>query len=278
MKHILLPTDFSDNAWNAIIYALKLYADEYCTFYFLHTTYNSEAKSRTLITKHFLEQLKEETLLELNDLKEQAEITNANSNHDYEILLRENELQSAVAEVVKQYDIDMVVMGTKGATNAMEYLLGSNTVNVLKKDNCPVLMVPDMHDFVPISQIAFPTDYNRFYSKNELTPLLKMADMCNAVIRVVHINVEKELSDLQLYNVDMLEDLLQDGEYSLHWLPDYTKKAEAITTFIQDLNIDMLVIVKYKHNLFEALFKEPIIKNLALHPKVPILVMHELKI
>ena len=37
MKKILLPTDFSSNAWNAITYALEFYKDEWCMFYLLNT-------------------------------------------------------------------------------------------------------------------------------------------------------------------------------------------------------------------------------------------------
>ena len=37
MKHILLPTDFSDNSWNAITYAIQLFKDEACVFFILNT-------------------------------------------------------------------------------------------------------------------------------------------------------------------------------------------------------------------------------------------------
>ena len=35
-KNILIPTDFSENAWNALSYALNLFKDEKCTFYLLN--------------------------------------------------------------------------------------------------------------------------------------------------------------------------------------------------------------------------------------------------
>lgn len=272
--NILLPTDFSDNAWNAIIYALKLYADEYCTFYLLHSTHLTSSESRTLISKHYIEKLKEDALLELSELKAQAEITNANANHDFEILLTEDKLQMAVADAIKQNSIDFVVMATKGATNSMEYLMGSHTLKVIKSNKkCPTLIIPDSHEFVVPNQIAFPTDYNRFYERQELRPLLKIADINNSKIRVVHINVEKSLSNIQEYNMTMLKSYLEDNEYSLHWLPNYAKKTEAITAFIEDLNIEMLAIITYKHNLFETIINEPVVKNLVLHPKVPMLII-----
>jgi nucleotide-binding universal stress UspA family protein len=274
--HILLPTDFSDNAWNAIVYALKLYADEFCTFYFLHSRYILNPVSRTYITtSHYVDKLKEQALKELAELKTQTEVANANANHDFKTLLFENELMDAVCEAVKQNAIDIVIMGTKGATGSMDYLFGSNTVKVANKiKDCPILIIPDEHDFVTPKQIAFPTDYNRFYD-NELKPLKSMADLFNSKIRVVHINIEKELSSIQKYNMTMLENYLADYECSFHWLPDYTKKSEAITAFIEDLEIEMLAMVKYKHSLLETIINEPVIKKLVFHPKVPILVMPE---
>lgn len=49
----------------------------------------------------------------------------------------------------------------------------------------------------------------------------------------------------------------------------------AIANFIEDLGIDLLVMVNYKHGLIEKIVNEPIIKNLAYHPNVPMLVIPE---
>lgn len=274
--NILLPTDFSDNAWNAIVYALKLYADQYCTFYFLHSTYISNSVSRTYITAHYVEKQKEQALKELTELKAQTEIVDANANHDFKTLLFEEELMDAVFKAVKQNAIDIVVMGTKGATDSMEYFFGSNTVKVVKRiKDRPVLIILDEHDFVVPKQIAFPTDYNRFYDDNELKPLKSMADLFNSKIRVVHVSVEKKLSSIQEYNMTMLKNYLADYECSFHWLANNAKKAEAITTFIEDFEIDILAMIKYKHSIIEMITNEPVINKLTLHPKVPILIMPE---
>ena len=37
MKNILVPTDFSDNAWDALTYAIRMYDDIPCCFYILNT-------------------------------------------------------------------------------------------------------------------------------------------------------------------------------------------------------------------------------------------------
>jgi nucleotide-binding universal stress UspA family protein len=275
-KNILLPTDFSDNAWSAMVYALKLYKDEYCTFYFLHSTFAIDAVSRSYITTHYVDEQLKIAERRLTELKVQTEIANANANHSFETLSSEDELKIAVSKAVKEHAIDIVVMGTKGTTDAIEYVMGSNTIKVIKKiKDCPVLIVPDAYEFVEPEQITFPTDYNRFYDEKELRPLKEMADLFNSKIRVVHINIEKKLTEVQEYNRTMLGSFLANYEHSMHWLPDYTKKSKAIATFIEDLEIDMLAMVNYNHGLFESILNEPVIKKLAFHPTVPMLVIPE---
>ena len=92
-KNILLPTDFSDNAWSAAVYALKLYANEECSFYFL---YSSKLKvSRISIhSNKLLEVMRKKYLKELSKLKQMAEATNANANHNFEIILSTQDLQN----------------------------------------------------------------------------------------------------------------------------------------------------------------------------------------
>ena len=268
--NILLPTDFSDNAWSAVVYALKLYVDKECTFYFLHTTSIIASK----ISKKYTKDIKENALKELLELKEMAEASSANANHTFEIVLSGDNLYNAIENEILKHKIDLVIMGTKGATAAKELFFGSNTVNIVKKMRlCPVLIVPFEYDFVEPKQIAFPTDFNRFYNEKELNHLKKLADLFNSEIRIVHIKTENQLNDIQEYNYLMLKHFLKDYKCSYHWMPDYTNKVEEINVFIEDLKINVLTMINYWHSLMENLFNEPVIKKIGLQPKVPFLVI-----
>lgn len=273
-KNILIPTDFSNNARSALVYALKLYANEPCTFYILHSTHLTDSVSRTYITTHYVEQQKQLAEQKLLDLKVATELVDANVIHSVEIFLSEDDIKTAINKAIKKHSIDLVVMGTKGASNAIGFFMGSNTVTVLKNiKNCPVLIIPDEYHFVEPKQIAFSTDYNRFYDGQELMPLKYMASLFDSEIRVVHINAKKKLTEIQEYNMMMLIGYLGIHKHSLHWLPDYTKKSNAIATFIEDLQIDMLAMVNYKHGLLESFLNEPIIEKLAFQPTVPMLII-----
>ena len=271
-KNILLPTDFSDNAWSAAVYTLKLYAEEVCTFYFLHASKTNVSVMSNLSNK-LLDVMTKNDIKELNDLKEMAETVNANANHNFEIILSTEDLKNAIESAVKKLNIDLVVMGTKGATKAKELFLGSNTVNVIKNMRlCPILAIPDEFDFVEPKQIAFPTDFNRFYGE-ELLPLKRLADLYNSKIRIVHINKEDNLTSVQDYNLAMLKAYLENYPHTFHWMPDYAKKTKEINDFIEELDINILVMINYKHSFIEKLINEPVIKKIGFQPKVPFLVI-----
>lgn len=269
--NILLPTDFSDNAWSAIVYALKLYEEVECTFYFLHST-KLKASAMAIISNKLLRVMNESAMKELLELKEMAEVSNANANHDFDVILSSEDLKEAIETAVKKHHINLVIMGTKGATRAKEIFFGSNSVNIINKMRlCPVLVVPEEYDFVVPKQIAFPTDFNRLYNHIELNPLKNLAYLFNSKIRIVHINKEDQLNDVQEYNMVSLKNWLEEFELSFHWMPDYNKKAKEINDFIEELQIDMLVMVNYKHSFIENIINEPVISKIAFHPIIPFL-------
>jgi nucleotide-binding universal stress UspA family protein len=271
-NNILLPTDFSDNAWSAVVYALKLYAEEECTFYFLHSSKMKLSRMSNMSNK-LLEVMTENGMKELIDLKEMAENANINANHSFEIILSANDLQKAIEIAIKKHQIDLVVVGTKGASKAKAILFGSNTVHIIKKTKlCPILVVPDEFDFVEPKQIALPTDFSHFYGE-ELLPIKRLAELYNSKIRIVHINKENDLTDLQGYNLAMLKAYLEDYPHSFHWMPDYAKKTQEINDFIAELDINILAMINYKHSFIDSIIKEPIIKKISFHPIVPFFII-----
>lgn len=272
--NILIPTDFSDNALSALNYALKLYANQKCTFYVLHSTYICEAVTRAYSAAYHDENHNRVVEDNLAALTAKTEAANANINHKFKSLLSPAELQIAVKNAVKAHAIDMVVMGTRGTTDAVEYVMGSNTIKVIRKiGDCPVLILPEGYAFIEPQQITFPTDFNRNYDEKELQSLKNLADLYHSKIRIVHINVNNNLSETQETNMNILKNYLADYEHSFHWLTDITSKSKAIANFIDDLEIDILAMINYKHGILEKILNEPVIKKLAFHPTVPILVI-----
>ena len=272
MKNILLPTDFSDNAWSAAVYALKLFAKEECTFYFLHSS-KMKASTMSNFSNRLLRAIAVNDAKDLNDLEEMAEQVSTNASHDFKTILSPEDLESSIEVAVNRHKIGLVVIGTKGITKTHEFLFGSNTVTIIKNMKlCPILVVPEEFDFESPEHIAFPTDFKRFYGE-ELEPVKQLAELYQSKIRILHINKEKQLSDTQNYNMSMLKMYLEEHSHSFHWMPDYAKIETAINDFIDELNISILVMISYKHSFIEDIVKEAVVKNICTHPKVPFFII-----
>lgn len=273
---ILIPTDFSDNAWSATEYALSLYAELHCTFYFLNSISLAHTDSRSYITAKYLDTLTETSKTRLNALKDRATQLNSNANHKFEVISTSEEITLAIKRAVQINNIDVVVTGTKGATGVNRYFLGSNTVKIIQSlKSCPMLAIPDAYEYKAPRHIAFPTDFTRSYETKELQVLLDFADLYNAHIYILHINLQSELNERQEVNMRALQSYLVNHQHTFHWMEKFGTKSDEINDFVQEFKIDVLAMVNYKHSLIERVIKEPVIKKIGFQPMVPFLVIPE---
>lgn len=273
--NILVPTDFSNNAWSATVYALNLYAEHDCTFYFLNSLSLSHSDSRTYVTTRYVDVLTETSKRELNELKTRATKLN-NPKHVFEVISTSEDITPAIQRAVKRYGIDLVVAGTKGATGLNKFFLGSNTVKIIETlDSCPLLAVPEEHDYKIPKNIAFPTDFNRVYVPKELEALLDFADLFKAHIFILHINLQSELTEVQQSNMRTLQNHLENHQHTFHWMEKSGTKSDEINEFIEEFKIDVLAMVHYKHSFIENIMKEPVIKKIGFKPIVPFFVIPE---
>ncbi|MBA6152341.1 universal stress protein [Gelidibacter maritimus] len=273
--NILIPTDFSANAWTATQYALNLYADRDCTFYFLNSISLAHSDSRSYITAKYLDTLAETSKNELDALKDRAAQLN-NPKHGFEVISTSEEISQAIKRAVKINGIDMVITGTKGATGVNRYFLGSNTVKIMQSlKSCPMIAVPDAHEFKVPKHIAFPTDFTRVFEAKEIQALLNFADLYRAHIYILHLSLQGGLNVLQETNMRDLQAHLVNHQYTFHWMEKSGTKSDEINEFVVDFDIDVLAMVNYKHSFVEKVIKEPVIKKIGFQPIVPFLVIPE---
>ena len=273
--NILVPTDFSNNAWSATLYALNLYADQECRFYFLNSLSLSHSDSRAYMTTRYVDTMTESSQRDLKDLKARAIKLN-NEKHSFEVICTSEDIAPAIKRAVKQHQIDLVVAGTKGASGVSKFFLGSNAVNMIQNlEIAPMLAVPNEYEYRTPKHIAFPTDFNRVYKTKELQALTDFADLFKAHIYVLHINLKEDLSEVQQSNMRALQSHLENHEHTFHWMEKSGTKSDEINEFIEEFKIDLLAMVNYKHSFIENIVKEPVIKKIGFKPTVPFLVIPE---
>lgn len=205
MKKILLPTDFSNNAKNAIDYAITLFKNQSCTFYVLHAFYAAPSATGT---KFEAEDNLSRLLKELKD-------KNENQHHNFKAVLEVDSPLSAINVTAINKNVGLIVMGTKGASGIRTVFLGSNTAYVIKHiANFPVLAVPETYENHLPQEILFANDFKREIRDKELEPLISIAKLWDSELKIVHIEKEKELTREQKVNKALLRDSFKSIRYS----------------------------------------------------------------
>ena len=281
-RKILLPTDFSINAWHAIRYALELYKNEVCAFYILNA-FNSKG--------YFIDSLMVpepgEGKYEATKLKSEKGLTkvldmlmfsdDGNPKHSFNTISVFNNPLEAIKSVVEEKDIEIVIMGTRGETNSKSVMYGSNAINVMEKiRNCPVLVVPLKAEHVRPEEIVFPTSYKTHFKRRELNYLIDIAKRCDASIRILHVLEDDELNNKQINNKKLLEEYFNGLDYSFHVM-SYMSVPVAINCFVESRESDMVAFINKKHAFFGSILSQPLVKDLGSHSKIPMLVMHDLR-
>lgn len=280
MKNIVLPTDFSDNAWNAIFTALKLFTNVECTFYLLHAyepnALNMLGQKGQQRLGVIYDSLSEYSRQELNKVMAYLKKNLHNPKHSFEMIPESDPLENALAQLVEQKEADLICMGTQGATGAKQVFMGSNTVKVLKKiKDYPILVVPSDHDFKALKSLAFPTDFSNKYEQHQLLPMTELVSLWKTNIQIVHVAVEFEMNDQQLLNQKGLKKYLDGFDVMFYNIDFEDNIAHTLEKFIMNTEIDMMALIRYQHTFWEKIIGEPVIKKMAFHTKVPLLILPE---
>ena len=275
MKKILLPTDFSDNSWNAIKYALQLFKGEVCTFYLLNTytpvIHHIEYAS-TGMYKGLAGTMKEVSLQGLKRIEEKILKEHSNPKHTFSHIAAFNTLLLEIDELYEGNAVDLIVMGTKGATGAKEVLFGTNTVHVIKNAKCPVLAIPDNFDFEEPHEILFPSDYEVDFTDNHLQSIIDIASSYHARVNVLNVSYGYELSEKQEHNRQKLETYFKDVAHLFHSVSNQDVP-EAIAKFQLKTRVNLLAMINNKHSFFENLFFKQTIKQIGFNLSIPFLVI-----
>ena len=276
MKRILLPTDFSKNAYNAISYAVQLYKDIKCKFYILHTYTPVSISAGSMVDNYSsfdLQDITKETAeRKLKEIEDRLKTEFHNTNHTFSTKVSFNTLTSEMVEVVKKKEIAFVIMGTKGATGAKEIFIGSNTMQTIKNLKCPVIAIPSGFKYEKPSEILFPTDYKIHKANQYLSLIKELCEKNNSRLHVLNVLQDIPLKEKQEQTEAFLDDFFKDTEHLFHNIENQDLM-EAIVTFKKTYKINFLIMVHNEPNFFENLFFKPVVNQMVYHTNIPFLVI-----
>ncbi|MHA7843903.1 MAG: universal stress protein [Winogradskyella sp.] len=280
MRNILIPTDFSANAMNALKYASELFKYDKSRFFIMHA-YQDEIfedeeliKEETLVkvTQHIVDKSQSNLDKVLKDIKK----ISPNPRHSYSIISANNMLVDEADKIVDEENIDIIVMGTRGNTNDKKLTFGSHTLQVLRYVQCPVLAIPEHYAGSQPRHILFPTNYLIPYKRRELKLLCELAAPYRAVIDMLYVSNSDKLSMRQQSNQNFVKDELCKNEINFKTVKD-SSITDAICNYIDENNVDMLVMVNTRHSFFENIFFKSKLDEITLRIDIPFLALQNIK-
>ncbi len=278
MRKIVVPTDFSENATNALEYALALFKYDFSEFYILNA-YQDAIYANASVTQENLAEvtsaMAQQSQSQLDELLKYVTNISPNPRHKYYAISSNSVLVNGVNTVVDEQNIDIVVMGTRGFTNNRQLVFGSHTLQVLKYVSCPVLAIPENYKYTQPKHIMFPTNFLIPYKRRELKLLCGMASPYRAEIDIVYISKSNTLSIRQQDNQDFVKDVLCKNTLNIKTIKS-KNITEAIHHYITQNGIDMLVMVNSQHTFLENMLLQSTIDKMGSSLNIPFLVLQNI--
>jgi nucleotide-binding universal stress UspA family protein len=276
MRKIVIPTDFSENAFNALKYAVELFKYELSEFYILHAYADEVYSHEALLSEDLFEELKNNTLSnsnkELESILLQIQKISPNPRHSFKTIAAFGILVDEVNDLVNKENADVMVMGTLGKTDNRKITYGSNTLQVIKYVQCPVLCIPVNYEFEKPDNVLFPSNFRIPYQRRELKLIAELVRTYCGAIHLLYISKFPLDSYRQKDNQLFLKEQFHEINFQCH-REEEDFGVEAIQKYIADKDIDMLVMVNSHHTYLESILNRSTIDQIGLHPRIPFLVL-----
>ena len=268
MKNILIPTDFSQNAKKATDYALSLFNEQDITITLLNVFYIPYASadvvySYSYIANENVTQLFKHELERINKKFPDLKAKIKTSFHAGDVI-------NVVCSIEKKEKIDLIVMGTQGASGLAEVFMGSRTTAMIKNVKTPVLAVPEQAQYKPAKRILFAAGEKLIGQKVNIAVLKEIANRNQSKIEALYV------SDCDENKESMIQSI--DGQLNLNFgeipcdliVKDGLNVEKEIQKYAEQHPIDLMAMITSRGSIFH----ESVTKLVAMHTKLPLLVMH----
>ncbi|WP_418636505.1 universal stress protein [Winogradskyella sp.] len=272
MKKVLLLTDFSKNATNAIRYAMQFFESKTCTFYimYVHKVSGYVTDDLLMSPKNSIhDSITKKPQEKLDALIEKLKNDTKTQDYHFETIIDFDVFTDAINQVVQKFSIDFVVMGSNGASNVKEVIFGSNTINVVEKVKCKTIVVPSNYSFSPVKEFLVSLNTDDSFNSHLLEHIIDFIEDFKLKLHILRISSENDASNISLQDKESIA--LLDSKYHLvEGVPiDY-----AVSSYIQTNPIDITAFITQDKSFLKRLFSASPSKELKSRMKLPLLVLH----
>jgi nucleotide-binding universal stress UspA family protein len=272
MKTILVPTDFSEEAQHALDFAAQLAGktDSEVLLYHIVEHPSVPAFETTggglpdVMEDVYFVKLVESANKTLEEYKEKFTNIKISTKTDL------GNPFVRITERIAESNVDLIVMGTKGASGLQEIFIGSNTERVVRNASCPVVTMSNPCKIEEINKIAYPTN---FADDDEelLAKVKKLQELFDARLQIVKINTPHSYIDNRVFRKKAAELVEKNGieNYDIHIYNAFNEE-EGIVYFCDEFQIDFVVMATHGRKGFMHFFLGSVAEDVVNHSPIPV--------
>ncbi|MCM4153937.1 universal stress protein [Arenibacter sp. N53] len=265
---ILIPTDFSELSNVAIKYAVAISKDVDIKLILLHVIDTNTPSMARIGSQKLHEAIKTSSERSMKELISSIKKDNShNIDISYEITSGTS-IEKYVEIFALKNNIDMICIGTKGASGLKKIIFGSNAAGIIQNSSIPVLTIPEFARYRGINNIVYSSDlYNL---DKEIDLIIPFARLMDSWIQILHIDKDNERFEGDIQTKE--ESLRKDFSYQKINLIELKSSSviQGINNFVADIDADMVIMFTHHTNFLEKVFQKSVTQNTAFQTKIPL--------
>ncbi|MBI1289122.1 MAG: hypothetical protein GC178_16270 [Flavobacteriales bacterium] len=273
MKTILVATDYSVPANNALEYAAQLAQKTNARLILLNVYKLNIHSSNSLASASDIDHLVKRSETKLIELALETE-GRFKIKVDYE--LGKDDTVESLSKYIKTHAVNLVVMGIE--SNLVEYKwFGNTTTAAIQLMQFPLLVVPNDITFQGIQRIMYACESSYLREDCGLGVLKEFVSAFNAELQLLHVLTNEREKESKEKLELLMEKILKNVEHSYQYVSS-PRVDDGIIQGLKRFPADLLVMVSHKAGFFEALFKGSQTTQMTVRTRIPLLVIPEDKV
>jgi len=271
MQKILVPCDFSKPAINAFRFAIDIATQSKGTIHLLNVIELPVLHDTLLMPvlsfeEQFLKELRQKAEEQFKKIIEEYKIPGVKVvfNVEFGAVFR------MIQDYIKEHSIDLVLMGSHGASGVREFLIGSNAEKVVRNSPVPVLVLKEYYKG-PIKNIVFPNTLETENREDLVMKVKALQHFFNAHLHIVHINTPINFtSDSETR--ERLEDFAKRfmlKDCSIHVF-NHSDEEKGILEFSNAFNGDLIAMGTHGRKGISHLVNGSLAEDVVNHNKGPV--------
>lgn len=275
MKKILCPTDFSNKSLDTYRFASNLALSLSADLILYHASIKPIGQSDAKYFKNVQDMPEDIEVSNRALLESWQRLKNSERNEgrrsQFDFVMEEGFPLSSIVRFIEKKEIDLVVMHTKSEPESKHegVYIGSIGAQVVEDVKCPVLLIPKGILYDNIKSMVYAIDLDS-YSEDCIKKALRFAHGFEATMSFLYMGKSdhKKLDELK----SIVKTELSNGLVSIE-VRDEDDFIVGINDFMEDENIDMLIMERHRKNILEKLFSKSLLKAVEKHAEIPLLIL-----